>query len=649
MQEYRYRPLATGEIRLVQLEEATDQAVICSLCHVNFREIYKRFWGYRALSYVWGAANKPRKITCDGKLLPVTENLYHALRRLLLGKKRRKFFWIDAICIDQSNIPERNAQVQLMAQIYHQAETVIVWLGEESDTDGLTYRLLTDLATFIKIPFNLVLFGENYQKLLQNRITQFLHLWLYIWGKDKEKMFEALTSFLLRPWFGRLWVVQEVAFADRAIFHFGKYRMRFRWLYFALRVIAIYVFDRDTSLLRLNALRTVPFMHVTRSTVKRKHLYWRLAQSVDRFKASNEYKRRLLYDQQIEVLIGRTLSLKASDPRDHVFALLNLSPFKNGSSFVADYSLDAPSLYKKLAIFCLEECKSARILSLAGVEIHGSEWSSLVPSWVPDLSMTSTYGKAPQSMIDCGSFSCSPEQVLNVSFSGDKNTLVLKGMLVDVVESVVSRLAHSSPESSNFMHLAMGPWLLECESLVERCVRECLTREKIIQDVLWRTLLWNRAFSQPFWRVSPEMEKSYQAYRKLYKTSDDTDPLDEDAPKSSTKELPLLSKAQAFRTRFDEMDYGKKKTTYATRNGFFGSGPWVTQAGDVVCIILGAETPFILRPIPNSIEYRLVGETYLHGYMDVSPDRPTRIPAESVCVDPDFNVSNLEVQDIRIR
>jgi hypothetical protein len=40
-------------------------------------------------------------------------------------------YWIDFISIDQTNVQERNHQVQMMKQIYRNAESVSVWLGEE--------------------------------------------------------------------------------------------------------------------------------------------------------------------------------------------------------------------------------------------------------------------------------------------------------------------------------------------------------------------------------------------------------------------------------------------------------------------------------------------------------------------------------------
>ena len=43
------------------------------------------------------------------------------------------YIWIDALCIDQSDLQERASQVELMCWIYSSASYVIAWLGAEDD------------------------------------------------------------------------------------------------------------------------------------------------------------------------------------------------------------------------------------------------------------------------------------------------------------------------------------------------------------------------------------------------------------------------------------------------------------------------------------------------------------------------------------
>lgn len=54
--------------------------------------------------------------------------------------------WIDAICINQAETEERNAQVSLMREIYEKAERVVVWIGEEAAESNRAMSFLKEMA-----------------------------------------------------------------------------------------------------------------------------------------------------------------------------------------------------------------------------------------------------------------------------------------------------------------------------------------------------------------------------------------------------------------------------------------------------------------------------------------------------------------------
>ncbi|KAK0729527.1 heterokaryon incompatibility, partial [Lasiosphaeris hirsuta] len=93
---------------------------------------------YDALSYVWGDMNvREHDLVCNGVVIKITRNLWTALRAVWAKSPGRRL-WVDAICINQDDIPERNQQVNMMGDIYRRAERVIVWLGEATElTNGL--------------------------------------------------------------------------------------------------------------------------------------------------------------------------------------------------------------------------------------------------------------------------------------------------------------------------------------------------------------------------------------------------------------------------------------------------------------------------------------------------------------------------------
>jgi len=75
----------------------------------------------------------------------VTDNLYAALERLQRfdAIKRRMKVWIDALCINQNDLEERATQIQLMHQIYAQAQHVVIWLGPETPSTELAFTAIS--------------------------------------------------------------------------------------------------------------------------------------------------------------------------------------------------------------------------------------------------------------------------------------------------------------------------------------------------------------------------------------------------------------------------------------------------------------------------------------------------------------------------
>lgn len=126
----------TDGIRLLEIRQAEsqDDPLVCKLLHVTFQERPR----FDALSYRWGDEMSQMPIIVNDCQHYVRKNLWDALH-YLRAQRRSTRFWIDAVCINQNDIEERNHQVGIMHHIYDRASTVIVWLGEEHGQ----YRNLT--------------------------------------------------------------------------------------------------------------------------------------------------------------------------------------------------------------------------------------------------------------------------------------------------------------------------------------------------------------------------------------------------------------------------------------------------------------------------------------------------------------------------
>lgn len=133
------RPLdrTRKQIRLIKLGQTVSNGIIeCSIKTYDLDARPK----YRALSYMWGSDWPARTILVDGKHLSIRNNLYRFLCTCLQTDSYKRYrhwsfydpderqglLWIDQICIDQSNVLERNHQVSLMVKICGRAELVIV-------------------------------------------------------------------------------------------------------------------------------------------------------------------------------------------------------------------------------------------------------------------------------------------------------------------------------------------------------------------------------------------------------------------------------------------------------------------------------------------------------------------------------------------
>jgi uncharacterized membrane protein YqaE (UPF0057 family) len=101
---------------------------------------------YAALSYVWGNPSITTPVIVNGRSVLVTTNLEAALRRFSTHFDDIFYLWADALCIDQNNVPERNAQVQMMKYIYKSCVTVMGWLGREQGRSTQVLQLLRRIS-----------------------------------------------------------------------------------------------------------------------------------------------------------------------------------------------------------------------------------------------------------------------------------------------------------------------------------------------------------------------------------------------------------------------------------------------------------------------------------------------------------------------
>src|SRR3569833_2284768 len=174
-----------------------------------------------ALSYVWGDPTDTTPITINGAFFRVTRNLHRALRQLresmtdsavqeLMGWP---YLWVDAICINQSDMVEKSRLVPRMSDIYSLARDVIIWLGpvEDAHEDSLVREIFSTVNEAVPqceeagTPFS-----QANQPFYEEMFEAFISLLEEI-PVSNDAIPEAVKTIFQRPWYSRIWVSQEAA------------------------------------------------------------------------------------------------------------------------------------------------------------------------------------------------------------------------------------------------------------------------------------------------------------------------------------------------------------------------------------------------------------------------------------------------------
>lgn len=178
----------------------------------------KRDQKYEALSWTWGnegaeekeGSNETISIDHDDKAydLKVPSNLFQALKALRRENESRTL-WVDAICINQKDVHEKNHQIPMMPSIYGEADAVCVWLGDRSEDSDMAIDFMEEIMD------DIWKFDELCKPKLKN-------------GQETGPKWKALFSLIMRPWFSRRWIVQEIALAKDGLIYCGPKTITWR-------------------------------------------------------------------------------------------------------------------------------------------------------------------------------------------------------------------------------------------------------------------------------------------------------------------------------------------------------------------------------------------------------------------------------------
>ncbi|EEU39600.1 uncharacterized protein NECHADRAFT_23734, partial [Fusarium vanettenii 77-13-4] len=212
---------------------------------------------YVALSYVWGTSSSDDPlIDINGHSFQVTQSLFQAIKALVSDTKIR--IWIDQICINQNDNTEKAHQVQLMSKIYSQARLVVGWLGHEADESNLAMASLS----YVNRLSREIMDEDSKQSPppyeLRNDKDSYSEIYHDIIDPTGGKLGTACHTLVQRPWFCRLWIVQEVALAKELELRCGSSSISGEEFF---RAIQICTWECENPQDRLNGLFGVAFRH----------------------------------------------------------------------------------------------------------------------------------------------------------------------------------------------------------------------------------------------------------------------------------------------------------------------------------------------------------------------------------------------------
>ncbi|KAJ9649852.1 hypothetical protein H2198_010823 [Neophaeococcomyces mojaviensis] len=202
--QYQVLKAPKTSIRTLQLlPTSTLQYIKCTLTENTLGD------GHTCLSYTWGVDHPTHPITINDQGFLIRDNLYAFLQECIRRDNLiATALWIDAVCINQTDLPEKNIQVSRMGEIYEQAKEVIIWLGIGNNSVQTAFDcvkayadspLLSDLDTEISKPVDTDAAGNPVK--------------LY-WDT-----YDTIASL---PYWRRMWIVQELLLAGEAYLWYGS-------------------------------------------------------------------------------------------------------------------------------------------------------------------------------------------------------------------------------------------------------------------------------------------------------------------------------------------------------------------------------------------------------------------------------------------
>jgi hypothetical protein len=553
---------------------------------------------YEALSYVWGPIQQPDEILCNGQSIGIQPSLSSALKRLRLPHSER-IIWADAICINQSDNVEKSHQVPLMGSIYSKAERVVVWLGQGHPIETRTaFQALRYIAS------------ACYQYNQENGIDDEDYYANHKAVSLPEEAFSSevctsLEELFNNPWFSRIWCVQEIQLARDALVLRGHDEIP--WADLAMG--ASWIFDKNTGV----SDETDPLVAL-----------------LDNIETGGvEVMRRK--DLGTTTLLENLFNFRrfeASDPRDKVYGLSNLIwPISERDAIEVSYTKSARQVYADTVLVIIRLYSRLSTLAYVGHPKHyaGEEFGDdneeydkeydnhdeTFESWAPRWD--NVVPVQPLGERDCP-WKPSGQYTICVLHEHSQETepLCLRGILYEKVLDVEDVIEFFASEST---FDKLRPLVKVYNSLCTGAVLSYTDEEsqrralRLAQTMLARTMTagtWEKVARNPQTLDFDVQEKYYEAFIHFMHRATELQ-------KTGT-EGEFQHNTDSKRVEYNTFLFCDLRRFFWTENASLGLGPQCMRAGDVVVVLHGGNTPYVLRP--KGDKYLFMGQAYVDDIMN---------------------------------
>ena len=530
---------------------------------------------YEALSYVWGTKENPVDISvkarktkrsksypmlgrrrwwrpkvCSLGTISVTQNLATALP-YLRKQETPRVFWIDAICVNQQDRAERGHQVKRMAAVYSMASRVIAWLGPESQNSTLGLRALNNLGAQLQVDWNI------------HKVTSVSTGETITAGSDplkNDEIWDSVGDVMGRPWFERLWIWQEVRLAREAYLFCGNEGLP--WESFRRAMVNLYI-----------ASAPAEFAHLIRRCYNIISYRDYVAGALDALDSMLEF----------------ASSTSCSDPRDKIFAILNLAQESETRGLDPDYSKPVEAVFQDLVLHYAFNLQSLKILTQC--ELRDDTGGIKLPTWVPDW----TVPRLSDTLLFSASCSNSKPRVRYQ----DGKVLAATGVHVAVVRRVQTLPNPAGPED----RLTGAEIKDAIRAIIVPRIQSLSFSERDATIIsLCRTICGN-TFADTHSPPDSNFPTSETCRKYIHRILD------------STRDTALGYSPEKQHSHAQVAASIKGRSFFTTADGYIGLAPIATKPDDEVCVLLGCQTPLVLRPCGDGF-HKVVGECYIDGFMD---------------------------------